>query len=53
MRIGKAVIGRWGRVGLVTDLYGREEAGRIHTYATVRYAEGDSEELPVDGLKVY
>ena len=53
MRIGRAVIGSWGRIGLITDLYGREEFGRIFTYATVRYAEGDSEELPVDGLKVY
>lgn len=53
MKIGKAVIGSWGRVGLVTDTYGREEFGRIHTYATVRYAEGDSENLPVDGLEPY
>ena len=53
LRIGKAVIGSWGRIGLVADLYGREEFGRIFEYATVRYAEGDSEELPVDGLGVY
>jgi hypothetical protein len=53
VKIGKAVIGKWGRIGLVTDLYGLEEFGRIFTYATVTYAEGDSEELPVDGLEVY
>lgn len=53
VEIGRAVIGSWGRIGLVADMYGKEEFNRIFTYATVRYAEGDSEELPVDSLEVY
>lgn len=53
MKIGKAVYGSWGQIGVIADLYGREEGGRIHLYAVVRYAEGDSEVLPVDGLRPY
>lgn len=53
MKVGKAVYGSWGRIGLIADLHGREEGGRIHTYAVVRYPEGDSEILPVAGLEVY
>lgn len=48
--IGKIVLGSWDRPGLIIDLHGREEAGRIHTYAVLRYAEGDTETLPVDAL---
>lgn len=53
VEVGRAVIGSWGRIGLVSDMYGKEEFNRIHTYATVRYAEGDSEEILVSDLKVY
>lgn len=49
-RIGKIALGSWGRPGLIIDLHGREEFGRVHLYAVLRYAEGDTETLPVDGL---
>lgn len=48
--VGKLATGSWGRVGKIIDLHGREEAGRIYLYAVLRYAEGDTETLPVDGL---
>ena len=52
-RVGKIAIGSWGRPGLIIDLHGREEFGRIHTYAVLRYAEGDTETLSVDELGVW
>lgn len=49
-RVGKIALGGWGRPGIIIDLHGREEAGRIHLWAVLRYAEGDTEALPVDAL---
>jgi hypothetical protein len=53
VRIGKLVFGRYGEIGKVIDIYGKEEFNRIFEMAVVQYADGDTEVLPVDGLKVY
>ena len=53
MRIGKIARGSYGRPGLIIDLHGREEAGRIHTYAVLRYDDGSTEALPADCLGAF